>query len=412
MAGLLLSGITDARASAQSHGEGDDLRPPDADADWREDPYTRGDADAMASAGYTAMDRLPWGDDHSTPQIEETLGAVQTLWVETAHFRVGSTLPEYKIPKEDKAKLQRELKALKKFLPRVKDKTRELDRWMRLHLFALRLEQAYARVQEVLGVSDEDFPTTPEEAAAADPFMGNGAYLGRRDKFCVLLLEKKSSLGRYAQRYGNATTGSGESPVLLGFHGRGSLAFVTTAEFFIGHFENDVSLHNHVVFNVTGQLLDGFKDYYHAYPRWIIEGLGYTFIREIDEEYPSFSSMKESVSRVFDETNWALKVRKRVKVDYYPSAETVMSWPRGEKLEFADHTMMWSRVDYLLKEHPEGFGRFLHAFKAPVPVEGRSPTADELMARQYEAMEAELGFDADGFDKAWKSWVLKTYPKR
>ena len=74
--------------------------------------------------------------------------------------------------------------------------------------------------------------------------------------------------------------------------------------------------------------------------------------------------------------------------------------------------MMWSRVDFLLQEHPEQFRRFLHALKAPLPAEGRAATDDEVLAQQDEALESELGFDKAGFDKAWSSWVLKTYPKR
>ncbi len=389
-----------------------DLLPPDAEKGWRIDPYTKGEPEALAKAGYVAMNRLEWGDDHSTIQVDETLGAVQMLWVETEHFRIGSSLPEYKIPKEDKPKLQAELKVLKKILPKVKDKTRELDRWMRLHLYARRLEQLYERVQEVLGVTDADFPSSQEEATAAQKFMGNGKYLGRRDKYCVLLFEKKSGLGRYGQRYGAGRGGSGESPLRLGFHGRGSLAFATTAEYFIGHFENDVSLHNHVVFNITSQLLDGYRDYYHAYPRWIADGMGQVLMREIDEDYPTFSSMKEPVSQVMEEESWGRKVRARVKVDYYPSAQELMRWPRGEKLEFANHTMMWSRVDFLLQEHPQAFQRFLSAVKEPIVVPGRAPTDDEIFAQQEAAMKSELGFDGDGFDEAWSRWVLKNYPKR
>ena len=409
----LLFCLMPVSVDAQSRGRGADegLLPPDADAAWRQDPYTRGEPEAMGVAGYTAMGRLPWGDDHSTMQIEEVLGAVQTLWVETAHFRVGSTLPEYKIEKEDKSKLQSDLKALKERLPRVKVKIRELDRWLRLHLYAMRLEDSYAKVQELLGVTDADFPSTAEEVAAADPFMGNGVFLGLRDKFCVLLLEKRSSLGRYGQRYGNASA-SGDSPLRLGFHGRGSLAFVTTEEFFEGHFDNDVSLHTHLVFNITIQLLNGFKDYYHTYPRWLIEGIAYEFMREVDELHPTFSGIKEKLSKELIESDWPVKVRKRVKVDYYPSAKSLMAWEQGEKLEFADHTMMWSRVDYLMKEHPDGFRRFLHGLKAPLPISGRSPTYEEVLARQDEVMLAELGFDADGFDELWAPWVLKNYPKR
>ena len=59
----------------------------------RHDPYTRGQADALSAAGYVAMHPIPWADGHGSSEIEETLGKGAMLWVETAHFRIGSSLP-------------------------------------------------------------------------------------------------------------------------------------------------------------------------------------------------------------------------------------------------------------------------------------------------------------------------------
>ena len=410
-----LVGLLSTLVAAQ-HGPGDAELPPDADAKWREDPYTRHDPEAMETAGYVSLGRMDWGDDHDTRGIEQVLGAVQVLWVETAHFRIGSSLPELKITKEEKVKLQEELKRLKKRVPRVKDRTRVLDRWLRLHLYAQRLEELYAEFSELLGVTDTDFPADAATAAARDPaqpFMGNGPYLGRPDKFAVLLLEKKSSLGRYSKRYGQGQPTDGSSPLSLGFHGRGSLGFVTTAEFFRGRFEADAALHGHLFWNVTNMLLNGFKDYYHTTPRWLAEGLGHCFAREVAEDFPTFSQINEPMSIVLEEDDWGAKVRSRVRVDFYPPAKELMRWKRGVPLEFANHLMMWSRVDYLRQAEPEGFRRFVHALKAPIPVEpGRSPTLEEIFERQEIALKEALGYDAAGFDKAWAKWVLKNYNKR
>jgi hypothetical protein len=400
---LLLVPLPAARAACQD-------APPDVEKGWETDPYTGGDAESAKSAGYVSVGRhMVWGDDHGTREITTMLGAVPVIWLETPHFRVGSTLPEYDVKLEEKDKLRAELKRLRLRLPKVKERSKSLDRWLRLHLYAQRLEETYTELSDFLGVSDADFPAEGAERAEDAPYMGSGPFLGRRGKYLVLLFEKQSGLGRYAERCGSAQ--GGDSPLQHAFHKNGSLLFATTSEFFKDRFGNDTALHCHVTWNVVQVLLNGFKDYYHAPPRWVSDGIGYWYMRRVHEEYPSFSLLKEPSSQVADENDWARKVRARVKVDVYPPSGELMRWKRDEPLEFANHTMMWSRVDFLMQEHPAKFARFLHRLKDPIPLDGRTPTMEDVFARQDEAMAAELFAQAE-FDEAWSAWVLKTYPKK
>jgi len=133
-------------------------RKKDDDA-WKKDPYTEADPDRMAAAGYVSFGPFAWGDNHDTARIEHVLGdGVKLLWVETAHFKIGSSLPPYKIPhdKTERRKLRDELERLDAKLPAVKPRTRTLDRWLRLHLFAQRLEDTYADFCERIDVKPED----------------------------------------------------------------------------------------------------------------------------------------------------------------------------------------------------------------------------------------------------------------
>ena len=153
----------------------------DKDA-WKKDPYTEGKEGALEKAGYVSLGPFVWGDNHDTLQIEHVLGdQVKLLWVETAHFRLGSSLPPYKIPrvKEERAKLKKELTRLKKKIPKIKTTQKELDRWTRLHLFAQRFEDTYDEVTKLLDVVDEDFPAGPttEEVVFR---KGSGALGGTR----------------------------------------------------------------------------------------------------------------------------------------------------------------------------------------------------------------------------------------
>ena len=165
------------------------------------DPYTGGEPAALLEAGYVSYGPFEWADGHDTRAIEEILG-LPVLWVETAHFRLGSTLWEYRVSddRDEKRKLRAELEKLREFLPNVPKRTRDIDPWLRLHLYAMRVEQTYSQFLEDFGLEDLDFPSAPAAKRRPHP-MGRGPYLGMQEKFTILLTEKASTLGRYTGHY-------------------------------------------------------------------------------------------------------------------------------------------------------------------------------------------------------------------
>ncbi|MEE2886906.1 MAG: hypothetical protein VX951_05695, partial [Planctomycetota bacterium] len=148
---------------------------------WKKDPYTKGDPAVMRKLGYASFGPIPWGDDHDSRKIHDMMPEAKILWLETAHFRIGSSLGALKMPKSSVARrrLLAEIKLLAKKLPGVKSKPRVLSRWLRLHMYADRLERLYADWQSILGVTDRDFPKAdaPPPANARD-YMGRGPHLG------------------------------------------------------------------------------------------------------------------------------------------------------------------------------------------------------------------------------------------
>jgi hypothetical protein len=148
------------------------------------DPYTDGDAKAMAAAGVVAYGPFPWADDKSTADLERVLGERHMLWLETAHFRIGSALPMQNLPagQDQKRILSEELKQLHKKVPRVPEHPARLDPWLRLHLYAARAEGCYAWFQKLLSVTDANFGDGTQ--------VRKGAYLGLPDKFLLLLFQK------------------------------------------------------------------------------------------------------------------------------------------------------------------------------------------------------------------------------
>src|SRR5262249_8103394 len=75
------------------------------------DPYTGGAAEALSRAAYVSFGPFLGGDNHSTAQIRHELGGTPLIFVETAHFKLGSSLPEYELTKDaaENAKLRDEL---------------------------------------------------------------------------------------------------------------------------------------------------------------------------------------------------------------------------------------------------------------------------------------------------------------
>ncbi|MGB0685343.1 MAG: hypothetical protein ACPGQD_04040, partial [Planctomycetota bacterium] len=184
----MLTGLLAVPATAQKDNEDDEGPEPD--------PYTEEVREAMDRAGYVRFGQMQWADNHGTKDIEEAFGGVEMIWVETEHFRIGSSLPEYTIDranKVEKKKLEEELKRLRERLPTAPKKVKKLDPWLRLHLFAMRAEELYDEIEEMLKVEDESFPRGPGTVVDGK-YMGEGPYLGMTDKYLVLLTEKKSAI--------------------------------------------------------------------------------------------------------------------------------------------------------------------------------------------------------------------------
>ena len=129
---------------------------------WKIDPYTNNEPEAYKAAGYERFHRVMIHEDLSVTEVMQVLGeGLEMIWVETEHFVIGSTLPKYKLPGDKilKERVAEEYERLREVLPEIPKKApRTLDRWLRVHLYAMRCEEVYDRVQEILGVTDESFP--------------------------------------------------------------------------------------------------------------------------------------------------------------------------------------------------------------------------------------------------------------
>lgn len=383
----------------------------EAKAFARVDPYTKNSPEALEKAGYVSFGPFRFGDDHTTAQVDSALAGVPLIWVETAHFKLGSGLHEYALgdDAEEKRRIQGELERLAETLPDVKVRMRKLDPWMRLHLFALRLEDLYGRFLEEFGIQESEFPSIPPDpqALADKPYMGKGRFLGMSAKFTVLLFETSSSLERYSKVFLGCERGSSGS---ADFPTVGSLLYLVAAEELEGQYDNDSALACAVIGGVAQNLALGFRGHTVPLPFPVSEGLAHWFSRQVDPRYPIFPGLDHAKIRLEDEWNWAPKVRARVEHGVFRPIEQVLAWSEADTLEWSDHVILWSYMDYLLDREDGAAGTLLRRLKEPAGPEALG--AEQLAERARRAFPEATGYELAVFDRAWSEWVLATYPKK
>jgi hypothetical protein len=400
---------------------------------WKTDPYTLNDPAMMKKAGYVSYGPFMWGDDHDTIEIKKMFPHLKMLFVETAHFKIAIALGNYKLPKGkdrkralEKQILKTQLKALKKIMPRIKPTTRELDPWLRLHIYAHRLELIYADFCTRVGVTDADFPKTgskrisrfdkPNRLGNQDPveYMGQGPYLGMRGKFLVMLMTKGGDLNRYVARARSGFQAKGApTPQRHYFTKVGSLFFGTACECAENNLYNDHALHCHLIFNTVHSLIDGYKDYFFSLPVWNREGLSHWYLLRIDETEYCFTDVKGRSNKKRYGAKWPVRIKKRLKHDDFTPAAELMKFMAFDELTFGDHLAAWSRMDFLQTLGHEKFAKYMGALKNKIEVPSRKqPRTEQILAQQEKALQDAYGFDYAGFDAAWKEFVLKTYPNR
>jgi len=380
----------------------------DDDKEYRKDPYTENIEDVWRGAGYEAMGDFAWADGHGTVNIEDAIGEEKIIFIETKHFKIGCCLPEYTISREDKVekeKLYEELDELRKLIPNIPKRAKKIDKWLRLHLFAMRAEKLYSQIQEILQVSDDDFPTGPGQLKDGR-YMGEGPYLGMKSKFTLLFFDKESSLGRYRTAFMNQT---GTIPIRHMFPADGTLLYACASQN-DGLF-SDTTMHCAMVYAVTQNILDGYRHYHHSMPTWLPLGISHYLARKIDMKRNYFTDKRLYSSDDKNIWKWDTKARKRVDHEIAVTYGEMQGWKQPSTLSYNDHVMAWSRVDFLLDQHPDWVAQWLFRMQdkfADVLV----PSAEQLSERDNEVVNEIFVFKKGDFESNWANWVLKNYSKK
>lgn len=374
------------------------------------DPYTKGKPEALDRAGYVSLGPFPLADGIPTSDVEETLGGLRVLWVETAHFKVGSLLHSYRRGTDDQEEktLLAQLKRLGKKVPRIQPQARIVDPWARLHLYAQRLEDLYAEFQGFAGITDADFALPrPPGADPAFP-MGPGVHLGSEMKLSVLLLEKRTQVERVAKRWIQAGDSSFYRRRLPG----GSWLFMASAEVVrdMGT-PLDSALHALVATGVSYTMSSAFRGALHVRPVWFEHGLALEQGRRVEPRWCMFV-LRDSVDPDDETWLWEQRLAALVHNDFVASWDEMLGWAATD-LEARHHITAWSRVDWLRETNAAGFTRLLRAFSDPAEEPGADPAAPGFPAQvQARRIQAVLGKTPAELDEAWRKWVRKNYTRK
>jgi hypothetical protein len=381
------------------------------------DPYVGGDAGLMAKIGYTAVGNFPFGTGHGTRDIDELLGSEPLVWIETAHFRIGSALPALPLRATGDGggewvdRTRKELKRLAKVLPKVKAEAKDLDQWLRAHLIAMRLEDLYAEVQSVLGVKDADFPPAPGDSRSeAASFRGLGPFLGMREKFTVLLLQRGSSHARYTNAHCKREIAD---PIRHHDIAFGSMYWGGTLETANGLFGSDLALHTHMVFNVAHNLYTCYRSYSHDPPAWLPTGLAHWHSRRISPRFPTYDRKHdEDREQRTSFWEWGKRVPGMMKNDTFEPLEVFLNRHNAGEFGIEQHIQSWALADYLIQSRKDAFAKFVRACKDPLHAGHKWPEPSEVSRQQRDAMKTMMATTPAELDAAWRLAVLGGKPRK
>ena len=363
-------------------------------------PWCRNDPALMKAAGVVSHGPMPIGPKDSV-DLAATLGPERWLFLETAHIRWASSLGATNVDRGEQQRVAAELDELRKALPDVPKVVKKLDPHLRLHLLAQRGEKLYARFQEVLGVKDEDFP---EQRAATGPYMGNGRYLGEKDKFELVLHRQRDTHKRFVETFSGAAVEDA-----LRWHMAGQHKMIASIPAEDSDLREDRWLFPHVAHNLTHLMFCAYKHFSYDPPVWLDEGLAIAMEKEIE---PSSLTNEGEEGTFRDDkgpSDWAAAARKLASSGKAVSLAELMHRKSFGELERDAAVVAWSMVRFLIDEHPASFAPFLGDVKGQLDEKGY-PTGSDLPGLQRASLKRLFGWSPAELDQEWRAWITRPPP--
>ncbi|TAH37047.1 MAG: hypothetical protein EYC70_08680 [Planctomycetota bacterium] len=358
-------------------------------------PYCQNDPERMQAAG--VVTHQPSVIGFGTPQeFVATVGGDGWIFLETPHIRWASSLGPESLSAEEAKTRREEIERLRAALPDIPKNPRKLDPWLRLHLLAQRGEDFYARFQKLLQVSDADFP---EERSNDGPYMGNGRFLGEKDKFELILHARRATHLAFTK----ARTGAEVTDALRlhppGFHKM--LASVPAED---SDLRQDVWLWPHLAHLGSHLFFCAYKHYSFEPPPWLDEGLALF----LEKEANPVSFTREGEEGVYKErgpADWSSAEKKLAASTKTTSFAALLHRNTHGDLSDDELVQCWSLVRFLAAEHPEKLAGFLGGVKGQLDTQGY-PSGKDLDGLQSRLLKELWDWTPAALDAEWRAWVV------
>ena len=336
-----------------------------------DDPFTKKDPDKMKDLGVVDYGPLPWCDNLRSTDIEKVLGEGRLLWMETEHFRFASNFGTTAAPKDPKARklLKAEMKRLNKKCKKIPSSKSKLGPWLRLHIYAQRAEELYAEFAALTGKDDP------------------AKHLGNKEKFLVLLFQKRSDLARYSDRF----CGRKSEQSRRQFHFKtGHYSIMVAAEGDDGPRDAE-TVHAQFRFLVAQMFLDAAG----GAPGWLSYGVAHHYERQIPCNTINCGVRANESVDTATQYDWERKMKKRCQ--HEALCIPFLDLCTSNDLGYYGHVQAWSRVGWLMQDEQK-FAEFVQM----VLKKGSKSQQVAALAAVYE-------LEPEQFDETWRKWALKAY---
>jgi hypothetical protein len=359
-------------------------------------PWCKNDPDTMKKAGIVTHGPMPIGPKTSTELAAELPGP-QWIFLETEHIRWASSLPAVVVELADQERVEAELARLRLLLPDVPQKVKKLDPWLRLHLIAMKGEEFYARFEKLLAVTDDQFGVPRTDGA---PFMGDGKYLGEKNKFEVVLHASHITHNQFTKDFsGTQVTGS----LRWHFPDHRMLVSIPCED---PDYKKDRLLFPHVVHNLSHLFLSAYKHFTYYPPAWIDEGVALAMEKEIDPRSMTNEGEEGTLHDRVSPPDWDVEVRKMIaRGRHKHMAELMYVKELGELDSDALYTC-WSIARFWMETRPADLAKFLGGVKGQLDANGQ-PSGKDLPDLQRRLLKEICGWTPSGLDEEWKTWATR-----
>jgi hypothetical protein len=369
-------------------------------------PWCHGDPALMAAAGIVSHGGFAFGNA-DTAAADRLLNWIEIVWIESAHFEIGVGLLPYKVRMDERDGIRAELARLAQALPEVSPKEKDLDPFLRAHLYAQRAEDQWRAFLELVRTDGSLFPDGTRPWDMTGTYWGEGRYLGMKGKYEILFVpNEETSVAYLRENFGlkHEVTQRWHSPAA------GTLSLTIHLE--QGQLRIDRALHGHLAFNLAHNFLDGYKHYSYETPIWLHEGLAHWMERRISPEHNTFDSSEGAVAVETRKSDWRAETLRLAAAGELPSFSALVRLRTFAELQLPDHFGTWSIVDHLITTDPEAFAGLINGLKGLWDLERGVTDGSKVPERQRELFKGLYGVTYFELDQRWRAWIDEAYRER